>query len=326
MAKRQGVIEANRAKLKPNRGLGAIVHRPWWLGTLGFLNFLAVSLFFIGLVARPHKDSSVWLMLGFAMLPSLGWAVLLLVPAITRLGFTYRLEFPTLSIRRFGRKVATYTLQDFVNAKWLHKGKWFKACLLMPDGRRIRPSLPIGAIWHRANILQRFMETQDAPSSPEMEVAQRRLEYIAGEHEFDLVPGDRYAYGYTPGTIRTTAHYFLLFPVAVFIGGLPAWTAKDYLGIQSPVTWGFTFLGILLISSYTYSALTAGRRLELPRDEFEFDGEELVVYRDRVAKYQIPAPAWEPPQSPMKAVQDFRVNGRIYRVDRSALILGRAND
>ena len=314
------MIKASSVPNKSNRGLGAIVHRPWWIGVTGFLSFIAALFTFVGFTGRSKVDSAVWFSLGFVALINVGLTVFLLYPALQRFGLKYRLDYPHFRIIRLGRVIATYTLQDFANAKWLHKGKWFQAGLQMPDGRLIRPSLPLGVVWHRAYILQRFMETQDAPISPEMEVAQRRLGYIAGENDFELVPGVRYGYGYTPGTIRTTAHYFLLFPIAVYISALPAWTAKDYLGIQSPITWGFTLLGILLVLGYTYSALTAGRRLELPRDEFEFDGEELVVYRDKVAKYRIPVPSWDLPQSPMKAVQDFQVNGRTYRIDRSALI------
>jgi len=39
--------------------------------------------------------------------------------------------------------------------------------------------------------------------------------------------------------------------------------------------------------------------------------------RDRLA---IPFNGWTPPQSPIRAVQDFPLDGKIYRLDRSALI------
>jgi len=319
MAKRQKVIEANRDKLKPNRGLGAIVHRPWFLSFIGSLCLFQFFNVLIG-ITLFKSASTFTTMFGLMGLMQLGLALFLLVPVLQRLGMAYRLEFPTLCVRRFGRVVGTYNSYDFANAKWLHKGKWFRARLQMPDGRMLRPVLITGDNWNRLFILVRFMEAQIAPPNPQMEVAQRRLEYIANELEFDLVPGVRYCYGFTPSTIRPTDQKLLTFLAACGIGALPTWAAQEHVGWQSPLTRGLAVLGILLVAGYSYYALSVGRRLELPRDEFEFDGEELVVYRDRVARYRIPVPAWEPPQSAMKAVQDFKVNGRTYRIDRSALI------
>jgi len=61
-------------------------------------------------------------------------------------------------------------------------------------------------------------------------------------------------------------------------------------------------------------------RMDRTSDVLRVEGDELVVERRGKQPLRIPLTEWTPPQSPTSAIQDFKVGGKIYRLDRSALI------
>ena len=300
-----------------NRGLGPIrlnAFEPVWQCALNLVGALA----FFGMIPIYNSERTIG--------PLIALAISQLVLALAKLPLAIplpsraTLTAPYITVYVRGGDAVRYSLEDFqmatVTNAWGGDGQKIR----LPDGKVLRTSKPGNIASAKQRILYRFLFASEPPKMNEELVADRRLAYMLGRSEFDLEPDTWYRYG-VKGTAISDS---FLYGYIALIGSLSALNAVQYQlrangspGLADVFIW---VGGLITAGVFGYWINLRRRRGDRVSDKIRLEGNMLTVVRAWKKPLHIPVAHWSAPQSPTKAVQDFPVNGKIYRLDRSALL------
>ena len=173
------------------------------------------------------------------------------------------------------------------------------------------------------DVINHFLDdTEDSIDSDDetIRLRERRLRFALGEDSFELKEGVTYSINQAYSPRRDLElRWFMLIPVSVlslFITSISITAIR-----QSPIAIALCIGWFGLLAALVgIMAIKTFSRFESIRDQYVVRDGQLIITRDYLPLANIPVPEWDPPQSPVKAVQELDVLGKRYLLDRSVLI------
>ena len=169
------------------------------------------------------------------------------------------------------------------------------------------------------HLLERTEESINSDDDT-IRLLEGRLRFALGEDSFELAEGVVYRVNQAYSPRRDLELQWLVLivvsVVSLFLTSI-AITAIKQIPVAIALCVGWF---VLLASLVGNMAIKTFSRSESVHDQFVVRDGQLIITRDYLPFASIPVPEWDPPQSPVKAVQELDVLGKRYLLDRSVLV------